>query len=113
MHTEAIAIFIPIITIISVVIMIIYLRRFENQEKMSMIDKGMNPGEIKKSRNTSLPLRFALLCIGVGLGLLVGYFLDATTRMDEVAYFSMIFVFGGLGLGLSYIIEEKKIKEEQ
>jgi hypothetical protein len=33
--------------------------------------------------------------------------------MEEVAYFSMLFVFGGIGLGGSYLIEEKKIKEEK
>jgi hypothetical protein len=30
--------------------------------------------------------------------------------MGDVAYFSMIFIFGGLGLGLAYLIEEKKSK---
>jgi hypothetical protein len=32
--------------------------------------------------------------------------------MEEVAYFSMLFICGGLGLGASYLIEEKKMKEE-
>ena len=40
------------------------------------------------------------------------YFLDSAFRMEEVAYFSMIFIFGGGGLGLAYIIEEKKAKKE-
>jgi hypothetical protein len=31
--------------------------------------------------------------------------------MQEVGYFSMLFIFGGIGLGLSYLIEEKKNKE--
>jgi hypothetical protein len=30
--------------------------------------------------------------------------------MEEVAYFSMVFLFGGAGLGISYMIEEKKNK---
>jgi hypothetical protein len=45
--------------------------------------------------------------------LLVAYFLDRAFDMEEVAYFSMLFVFGGVGLGLAYIVEEKKIKEER
>jgi hypothetical protein len=28
--------------------------------------------------------------------------------MDEAGYFAMIFIFGGVGLGLAYILEEKK-----
>jgi hypothetical protein len=52
------------------------------------------------------------LLIGAGIGLLMGYYLDSQFYMEEVAYFSMLFVFGGLGLGASYLIEEKKMKEE-
>jgi hypothetical protein len=49
--------------------------------------------------------------MGAGAGLLFGYFLDMNFRMQEVGYFSMLFIFGGIGLGLSYLIEEKKNKE--
>ena len=110
---EHIAIFIPIISVISIVIMIIYLRKFSNMEKMAMIDKGVDLSEIKVSRNTSIALRAALLLIGVGVGLLLGYLLDSATRMEEVAYFSMLLICGGIGLGISYLIEEKTIKEDQ
>lgn len=113
MEIEFIAIFIPIIAIIGVVIMIIYLRRYTNVERLAMIEKGMSPGDLPKSRaNTSGPLRFSLLLIGIGLGFIVGYFIDANTNMNELSYFSMLFIFGGIGLGLSYIIEEKKTREE-
>ena len=42
-----------------------------------------------------------------------GYFLDRAYDMEEVAYFSMLFIFGGIGLGLSYLIEERKFREER
>ena len=96
---------------VGALIMTVYLRKYTNEERMSMIEKGMSPGDIKKSYNTSLPLRFSLLMIGVGFGLLIGYFLDRAFYMDEVAYFAMIFICGGAGLGAAYIIEEKKAKE--
>jgi len=101
-----------IIFSVGALIMIVYLRRFANQEKMAMIEKGMSPGDFKmQPRYSAASLRASLLLIGGGLGLLFGYFLDMLFRMEEVGYFSMLFVFGGLGLGLSYIIEEKKSKE--
>lgn len=112
MDVAIVGVFIPIVAIIGAIIMIIFLRKYENDERMSMIEKGMNPGEIKRSRNTSGPLRLAMLLIGVGVGLLMGYFLESNTRMDEAAYFSMIFLFGGIGLGIAYIIEERKWKQE-
>jgi F0F1-type ATP synthase assembly protein I len=114
MATEVIAVFIPIISVICIVIMIMYLRKQENVERLAMIEKGVSPEffNIKKMRNTSFPLRASLLLIGVGLGLFFGYFLDMHYHMEEVGYFAMLFILGGVGLGLAYIVEEKKQKEE-
>lgn len=116
METEVLAIMIPIIAIISAVTMVVYLRKFENIERMSMIEKGVDPSLFTKkqrSSNSSGTLRAALLFMGAGLGLLIAYFLDRAYDMEHIAYFSMIFIFGGLGLGAAYLVEEKKIKEEQ
>jgi hypothetical protein len=113
--TEVLAIMIPIVAIIGFFYMIIYLRRFDNAERMAMIEKGVDPSLFAKKQraNTSGPLRLSLLLIGAGTGLLIAYFLDRSWDMEEVAYFSMLFVFGGLGLGAAYLVEEKKMKEEQ
>lgn len=97
---------------VGLLVMIVYLRRYTNEERMAMIEKGQEPMQFNKKSNTSVPLRFSLLLIGGGLGLFVAYFLDKHFLMEEVAYFSMLFLFGGAGLGLSYIIEEKKVKRE-
>ena len=115
MQTEIIAIMIPIVAIVGAFTMIIYLRRYENTERMAMIEKGVDPTLFTKKQrtNSSGSLRASLLFIGAGLGLLIGYFLDRAYGMEEVAYFSMIFVFGGIGLGAAYLVEEKKIKEER
>ena len=105
-----------IIAIIGAYVMIIYLRKYANEERMAMIDKGVDPHlfHVKKvRRDTSLPLRVSLLLIGAGIGLLFGHFLDQSFYMEEVGYFSMLFVWGGLGLGASYLIEEKKIRSEE
>ncbi len=113
MEPEIIGVFIPIVLIVAIAYAVINLRKLENQERMSMIDKGINPSDmtIKRPHNTSWSLRFGLLLIGAGLGLLFGYFLDYAFDMEEVAYFSMLFIFGGAGLGISYLIEEKKNAE--
>ncbi len=111
MEIETIAIMIPIISIIGLIVMIIYLRKYENEERMAMIDKGIDPSVFtRKARNTSGALRASLLLIGAGTGLLLGYALDRAFDMEEVGYFSMLLIFGGSGLGLAYVIEEKKIR---
>ena len=109
MGVEIIGVFIPIIAIIGGVIIVIYLRKYANDERMAMIEKGVDPSIFSaRKRDDSGPLRASLLLIGAGIGLLLGYFLDNAYRMEEVAYFSMLFIFGGLGLGAAYLIEEKK-----
>ena len=109
---EEMAVLIPIFSVIGVFTMIIYLRRYTNMERMSMIEKGVNPEIFNSTVETALwPLRFALLLMGAGIGLLSGYFLDQQFGMKEAAYFSMILLFGGLGLLASYLIEERKSKK--
>lgn len=100
----------PIIITLGAFVMIVYLRKFENMERMTIIEKGL-PGDLfKRDRLNSPALRWALLLIGVGIGFLMGYWLDSAFDMEETGYFSMLFIFGGLGLAVSYIVEEKKAK---
>ncbi|HEY5690518.1 MAG TPA: DUF6249 domain-containing protein [Cyclobacteriaceae bacterium] len=108
MDVEIIGVMIPIIFLIGAFIVVVYLRKYQNIERMAIIDKGLDPALFKVERSAAGTLRAALLFIGAGIGLLLGYMLDETFGMHEVAYFSMLFIFGGLGLGLAYMIEEKK-----
>jgi len=113
MDVAIMGIMIPIISIIGSFIVIIYIRKFQNMERMAIIDKGLDPGIFKRESSSAGTLRGALLLMGAGLGLLMGYWLDRSFDMEEVGYFSMLLIFGGLGLGIAYIIEEKKAKERK
>ena len=114
MDAAALGVMVPIVMTIGAYVMVVYLRKYQNQERMAMIEKGVDPKmfNISRHQNTSGALRASLLLIGGGVGLLLGYFLDRAFYMDEVGYFSMLFICGGVGLGASYLIEEKKIKDE-
>ena len=103
-------IMLPIIISLGAFVMVVYIRKFVNIERMAIIEKGLNPDLFKTEKSTSGTLRASLLLIGVGIGFLVGYWLDRTFEMEEVGYFSMLFIMGGLGLGLAYIVEEKKAR---
>lgn len=111
MGVEIIGVLIPIVFMVGLFITIVYVRKFENLERMAIIDKGLDPSIFKKESSSAPTLRLALLLIGGGLGLLLAYFLDYAWNMEEVGYFSMILICGGSGLGLAYIIEEKKLKK--
>ena len=107
---------IPIIGTIGVFTMIVFLRKYENDEKMAMIAKGITPPQkFSVNINPSHSLRWGFVLVGFGIGLLMGSLIESTTQIDgDVAHFSMIFIFGGLGLLGSYFYQmslDKKNKE--
>jgi hypothetical protein len=90
---------------------IVYLRNRENNPKL--YNSGPRP---------FVNLKYGLLLVGAGLGLLIAYLLDG--QMDHKAltpagtvyykdnpaiYFSLIAIGGGLGLIISYVIEKKHL----
>jgi O-antigen ligase len=86
---------------------IVYLRTKEN---LAMVEKGMNP---KDKLNRPAPfrsLKWGLLLLGAGLGLLIAFFVDMNLpyRIEPAGiYFALIAMGGGLGLIGSYFVEKK------
>lgn len=102
----------PMVISIGAFVMIVYIRKFENMERMAIIERGLDPKMFRRDRSLSPSpvLRWALLLIGAGLGLFMGYFLDEMFRMEVAGYFGSLMIFGGIGLVMAYSIEEKKSK---
>ena len=106
-----IAILVPI-TGMAMIFGIVYLFKKEN---LAMIEKGMNPKTYRPAPYTAL--KYGLLIMGSGLGLLLAYLLDiASTQIDgsenPAIYFALIAIFGGLGLIMSYRIEKKEVLDK-
>lgn len=108
-------IMLPIILTLGAYVMVVFIRKYQNIEKMAMIEKGISPDLFRKEREAgpSWSLRWSLLLIGIGIGFLLGHWLDRQFYMEETGYFSMLFIWGGLGLGLAYIVEERKARGRQ
>jgi hypothetical protein len=90
----------------------LFVRR---KERIMLIEKGVNPPDSKIdfpaiTKGPSFSgLKFGMFFIGIGIGILMGSILAATTVIDpEVAYFSMIFLFGGLALVIHHFVEKKQ-----
>ncbi|MDB5019261.1 MAG: hypothetical protein JWQ28_388 [Pedobacter sp.] len=113
---------IPITMFLGAFAMVFGIRYLSNKEKMAMIERGMDPG-IRKNEQLAprpfLSLKFGLLLVGLGLGILLALFVVMQNHMEEdqavPVYFGCISIFGGLGLIFSYLIEKNwidKHKEE-
>lgn len=91
---------------------IVYLG-VRKKERMVLLEKGADPNTFHDNKPGIAGIRYGLLLIGVAVGILIGNILDATTVLEEeVSYFSMIFLFGGLALLISHFIERHHSKKE-
>jgi len=90
---------------------IVYLRTRQN---LAMIEKGMNPQEHVKKTAPGY-LKWGMLLIGSGIGLLLAFLIDTLMIPREVepvaVYFSLIAIGGGLGLVASYRMDKKEIEK--
>jgi len=92
---------------------IVYLS-VRKKERMALIESGRDAKIFNMESNVSPSLKFSLLLIGLALGALIGNILEEATALDnEVAYFSMILLFGGLGLLVYYFVGKKNAKENE
>ncbi len=106
-HEAAVAMAIPITAIIGLVCLIIILRKFTNDERMAMIDKGWTLPEEKAKINPASALRWGCLFVGVGLGIFVANMIASVKQDHEALYPALIMIFGGTGLLVSYYIQLK------
>ena len=94
---------------------IVYMFKREN---LAMIEKGMNP---KNQPDRPVPyknLKWGLLLVGAGLGLLIAFFLDQYILPETphngddpraFIYFALLAIGGGLGLIRSYSVEKAEL----
>jgi hypothetical protein len=117
MDQQQLAVMIPMVVCTGMFAMIFGIFYLRNRERMSMIERGMDPrtGDRPSSLNTILT--WGLLLIGAGLGLFVAYVLDSTLPFarnsdNPAIYFALIAIFGGAGLYLAYHIQRKENRRQ-
>lgn len=80
-----------------------------HREKMSMLEKGVDPSLFSPTRGTSYTLKFGMLAVGIALGILTADLLYRNDALQRApAYFAMTFLFGGASLILNFIVERKQ-----
>lgn len=104
---------VPIVFFIAVAVVLYVFIQARHRERMAMIEKGFDASllqsDIRNRTGKYGALKVGIVAIGVGLGFLIGSILEATTTIDnDVAYFSMITLFGGFGLIIYYLLVRHK-----
>jgi hypothetical protein len=103
--------------IFGAIVTIVYLG-VRRKERMAMLEKGVDASVFfsKKNSSNEYSLKYGLLLIGLAIGILFGNLLansEPFAEAEEAAYFSMIFLFGGLALLINYFIARKMFNEDK
>ena len=91
---------------------IVYMQKKEN---LAMIEKGMNPREWRNRPAPYRNLKWGLLMIGAGAGLMLAYLITQYVLHDyenPALWFALIGIGGGIGLYFSYKIEKKEVLDK-
>lgn len=110
----------------------LFVRRKERMvmiEKMSFSEGILAPPDVTKWFSPPIPtfgaLRLGLLLAGLGLGLVIAVFMNSyldwqnminasklPNRHGEFLYIALMLLFGGLGLVIAYLMEQKNRKKD-
>jgi membrane protease YdiL (CAAX protease family) len=109
---------VPIVMFAGFFAMVFGIAYLRTRQNLAMIEKGMNPKQFANRPVPYLNLKWGLLLIGAGLGLLIAYIADLSVAVidgeeNPTLYFALIAIFGGIGLIASYKIEKKELLDRE
>ena len=114
MQTETLGVLIPFAFFLLVFASLYVHLTTRNKERLAMIEKGVNPEIFKTKAEPDSGygnFKVGLFLIGIGIGIVAGYFLSESGMDETAAYFSMIFLFGGIGLVISFLLQKKNLEK--
>jgi hypothetical protein len=101
------------ISVFAMVLGIVYLV-VRKKERMALIEKGLTADVLDSHRRAPSSLKWGMVLLGVGIGILLGRILAEYTMLgEEESFFSMVFLFGGLSLLVYYFVERNMEKKGQ
>lgn len=86
-----------------------------SRERLALVEKGVDANIFKidpVQRRLDL-VKWGIFMIALGLGVITGFVLSRVEAINEVvAFFTMILLFGGLGLIVAYFVVKSLSKNE-
>jgi hypothetical protein len=108
---------VPIVAIIgffSSIMFIAYLYfNHKHKVRMALIESGRDASIFRQENDRSQALKYGLVAVGLGLGLMVGSALETLGFEEPLPQFSMMLILGGAALLLYYFIEGRQKDESQ
>ncbi len=112
MDTPAAEVLVPLIVFASIFGVLYVAISAQHKQRMAMIEKGVSPNDLIAKKDPNRSLKFGLLGLGVGLGLLLGYMLGTYVMVENgdnpLPYLIMVSICGGAALLTHYWIVRKK-----
>jgi hypothetical protein len=105
-------IIVPII-VFAMVFGIVYIS-LRHKERMTLIKNQINASSLETKGNILGSLKWGMIFIGIGLGIIVGKIIASNINIEEeAAFFSMICLFGGIALMLYYLVARRFENRDQ
>lgn len=83
------------------------------KERLAMIEKGADPSIFERGSKAPTSLKWGMLFVGIGVGILLGKIFAAYSCLgEEASMFSMICLFGGLSLVIYHFVERAMVKKD-
>jgi fucose 4-O-acetylase-like acetyltransferase len=99
-------IIVPIV-VFAMVFGIVYIS-LRHKERMTLIKSGVSASNLETKGNILGSLKWGMIFIGIGIGIIVGKILSSNINIEEeAAFFSMICLFGGMALMIYYIFARR------
>lgn len=108
---------IPLISVISIAVVLITYFMARHKERITMIEKGLSSEEIKAlyarevRRDPLGSLKWGILSVLAGIAIMLGNYLHDYYAVDEGVVVGMVILFVGIGLVAFYTIASKKTSQ--
>ncbi len=104
-------IFVPIGFFLAIFAILYVYWTTRNKERLALIEKGADASIFKTATSKYALVKWGIFLIGAAIGVITGYALSSVVN-EVVAFFTMIFFFGGIGLIVAHFVTNALSKKE-